>query len=392
MALRRPYSKVIVTAPSFRQCKDVWLSQAQKHIEENPGCDPRVKLFFQFTGTGIGIMGKRNAVWGVQLVTASTKESMAGLHDENMHLICDESCGISREIQETLQGTLTNPNGFWIQIANPTLRDSFFFDLFHSPTYMRKWRRFTWNAEDTPDSKWFSQERNREIAAEYGITSDVYRYRVLGEFPSTDPRAIISDTEVFACMREELKIPCQTASSARQFGIDFSRMGGDESVIYQRSGNAVIGVYQQPRVEPNDVCRYAHGMQQKVGWRDDQCKYIIDADGMGQGMIAYLGRDLNKSVVPLNNGGRANNAKKYGNRVTELWFELAARMRNREIYLPHDPTIAKQLSTRVYDINAKGQILLERKEIMFKKGIPSPDRADALSYAFLDRAKGRVAV
>jgi phage terminase large subunit len=47
-----------------------------------------------------------------------------------------------------------------------------------------------------------------------------------------------------------------------------------------------------------------------------------------------------------------------------------------------DTDLAKQLVAIKWKMTSKGQIAVESKEEMRKRGVPSPDRADGLVYAF----------
>lgn len=54
------------------------------------------------------------------------------------------------------------------------------------------------------------------------------------------------------------------------------------------------------------------------------------------------------------------------------------------IELPDDEKLIAQLSTRKFKMTSRGRIALERKEDMKKRGLDSPDRADAVALAFHD--------
>ena len=58
-------------------------------------------------------------------------------------------------------------------------------------------------------------------------------------------------------------------------------------------------------------------------------------------------------------------------------------MNDRLIALPNDEALAAQLLSLRYDVSSSGQVKLESKRETRKRGIPSPDRADALALAFM---------
>ena len=61
-----------------------------------------------------------------------------------------------------------------------------------------------------------------------------------------------------------------------------------------------------------------------------------------------------------------------------MWGLLREKLKRNEIELIYDDKQIAQLSNRKYRINSDGQIELERKEDMKKRGLTSPDRGDAL--------------
>ena len=60
-----------------------------------------------------------------------------------------------------------------------------------------------------------------------------------------------------------------------------------------------------------------------------------------------------------------------------------ARFEDGEIDIdPLDKALAQQLVKIKWSMTSKGQIAVETKKEMRARGLPSPDRADAVAYAF----------
>lgn len=375
LLIQEPYTKVIVTAPTMRQCKDVWLAEVKQTLRM---ADPKLRQLFNVTGTGIGICGHKPNEWGCLLMTATKSENLQGQHRKNMHLICEEASGIPRELIEQFKGTLSNPNAIFLQIGNPNTRDCVFFDCFNSQAH--RWVTYTWNAEETPASEWFDPQRNKDLEDEYGRDSDIYRIRVLGEFPYADPNCVMSSEDIMKVMDKSLLLPSVRAlSSKRQFGMDFARFGGDESVIFRRQGNALVEWWFGARVDPNRVVDRAFRMQHEAGWSNKECIFIADAGGMGQGVMANF-HDAGRRVIEFHNQGKPT-ARDYENKITQAWFNMAKMVRSGHCYIPRDNILLKQLSSRQYFTNKKGKLVLESKDEYTKRGHDSPDRADAAVLA-----------
>ncbi len=372
----------IVTAPTMRQCREVWLVEAKRRLD---AADPTISRWFRVTKTKIEIGGRPD--WGVKCVTATREENAQGFHEPNMTVIMEEASGIPRELVTQFKGTLSNPNALLLQIGNPNTRDCDFFSCFN--TFRHRWQTYTFNAEDTANEypHIVSPQRNKDLEEEFGRDSDVYRVRVLGEFPHTDPNCVLSSEDLEPCTIKSnilrcAKIPRETGELAKQFGIDFARFGGDESVIYRRSGMSIVEWERFAHTDPNHVVNHAFRMQTEAGWRDKECWFVGDAGGMGQGVMGNF-HDAGKQIVEFHNGGKPTE-RDYANKITQAWFHFARLVKKKQVCIPKDNRLIQQLSTRQYFTDQKGRLILEKKDDYIKRGHDSPDRADALVMTYWD--------
>lgn len=369
----------VVTAPTMRQCRDVWLVEARKTVE---AADPAIQRCIDVTKSKVTMFGRDD--WGAKLVTATKETNFQGYHNPHMAIIAEEASGIPREIIETCKGTLSNNDALFLQIGNPNTRDCAFFDCFNSQRH--RWFCLRWNAEESPT--WIvNPQRNKDLEDEFGRDSDVYRVRVLGEFPIADPNCVLSSELVEVIMDPDLMLKAVAmqrdhGGHAKQFGMDFARFGGDENTIFRRSGNAIVEWARYPRTDPSEVVDKAFLMQKEAGWRDQDCIYVADAGGMGQGVMHRF-YDAGKEVVEFHNGGCAIDVD-YDNRITEAWFRFAKKVKERRCYVPRDNILLQQLCGRQYYMTRKGKIVLETKDEYMKRGYESPDRADGTVLAFDD--------
>ena len=113
----------------------------------------------------------------------------------------------------------------------------------------------------------------------------------------------------------------------------------------------------------------------------------IDSAGIGYYMAQHL-EDLGLPVTQVNVGERAGNSEKFFNKKAEIYW--AARMRAEAgdlAGLVDERAIAQLVGIR-YSHNSRGQVVIESKEDARKRGVKSPDRAEALMLAFSDRTPG----
>jgi hypothetical protein len=295
------------------------------------------------------------------------------------------------------KGTISNPDTLMVMLGNPNLRDCAFFDCFNALS--ERWWTYTINCEDTARDypELLSPDRNTEIEEEFGRDSDVFRIRVLGEFPYQDPNSVMSAEDLFDCADPRRKARAMAATRmvgrtprrAKQFGLDFARMGGDENVVYQRLGNAIIDKWIRSHVEPIEAVEAAFAMQVGVDWSNAETLFVADADGLGGGVMSAFDR-ANRRVFEFHAGIPAGNAQ-YANLATQAWFGLRRLVREKSIYIPRDTRLIEQLSSRKYTLNKKGQIIIWDTESYMKEGHDSPDRAVGCVQAFSDQgfAEGR---
>jgi phage terminase large subunit len=377
--LRHIDSQAYVTAPTMRQCQN-WLKELRGNMEKG---DPRLWKLFDWTSQRAGIANRPN--WEIVTATASDPKKLQGFHNEHMTYLLEEASGIDRNIVEQIEGTISNADRLLLQIGNPNDRDSDFFDAFTKNR--RLYHCMTWDAEETSERRpdIVNPERNLLLEAKYGRESDAYRVRVKGEFPRADADAIFAIEDLEKCLKVDRRRAAKMGKN-KSFGIDYARMGSDDSVIAQRMGRAIITLDHFSHVEPSKVTAAAFVMQHKWGWTDDETQYIPDAGGMGQGLMSTF-YNAGKRIFEFHNGGKAQESDVYDNRISEAWFYLKALVETHTVHLPDDNRLLMQLSTRKYVIDEKtGKIRLEKKDKVKERTGESPDLADAVAMAFYDYA------
>lgn len=385
-AIRRRNSRVIVTAPSMRQCKEVWMTELRQLIQNAPRS---FRDLFHFTSQKcyIGARGRDDDSrpdWGIHCVTATNPVNAQGYHGDTLSFIVEEASGVPRPIVEQIEGTLSQPGGDFLhmQIGNPNTRDCAFYDSFHSKR--ADWKCHTFNSLESPR---VDPEHCAYIRRNYGENSDVYRVRVLGEFPKMDPNAVMAMDDLEACTKTD---PEEMAflTDFKQIGNDIARFGSDESGLGRVRGNALLELKAFSKVEPEDVVAMAFVMQEQAGWTDEECYYVADADGMGQGVMSRY-RKNGKRLLEFHSNGRPYARRMYANRMSEAWFTLAGLVKAHRCYLPNDPMLLAQLAGRLYGLDNNGLIKIEKKEDYKKRTeSDSPDRADTAVMAFYRKPTG----
>jgi len=401
--MQAPNALTMVTAPTMDQCREVWLSEARSLLRN---AEPFLQRYIEVTKSRIIFAGQPD--YAIKFVTAVREQNAQGRHNPNMTWIADEASGIPRPLCVQIEGTLSNldgpgMNGLFLVIGNPNTQACYFYDCFHRDRH--HWWTITFNAEEAPPHI-CSPARNQLLAEKYGKDSDVYRVRVLGEFPRSDVQTLMAMDDLEACTKTD-PVACSMLGEiqpdgrilrVKQIGIDFARFGGDESTVYARVGNAIVRWHAWTFLDPNIALDRAFAMRKELGWSMAETMWVPDAGGMGQGIMQRF-YDAGANVLEFHFGGNAYDSDFY-DRGSEAFFGLARKVRRRECFLPNDPRLLQQLGSRWYRMKedrGKTYMAVESKEDHVDRlrkelgstdtrGARSPDRADGCVMATYDYA------
>jgi hypothetical protein len=206
-----------------------------------------------------------------------------------------------------------------------------------------------------------------------GETSPEYVSKVLAEFPDSSTDTLIPYGWIVRAQERELD-----PGPLAELGVDVARYGSDETVIYSRLGPVVRlhGSFgQQPTTETTG--------RVVVAMRDTHATLAkVDGVGVGGGVVDQLA-EMGFAVADMQAGARAADPETFLNARAEWYWGLRQRFEDGDIDLdPADVDLASQLSQIKYKYTSRGQLQIESKDDMKKRGLSSPDRADAVMLAF----------
>lgn len=218
------------------------------------------------------------------------------------------------------------------------------------------------------------QEKINDIIKTYGEDHPFTRSSVFGEFMDEDDmnKFAVPLESVLRCLRNP---PAQIGSEVVVF-CDFAD-GGDENVIAVRKGNKVtIEAAWREKGKHGNVGRFITHFR-RLGFEPQDAARFIWCDASDKEMADLLA-DAGWRVNRINFGSQARNSDMYISWSAEAWLEGALQIERCAVILPDDEALKAQFSTRQKGINARGKFFLEDKKEMSKRGISSPDRADAV--------------
>jgi hypothetical protein len=382
-----PYPKVVATAPTRQQLHDVLWAEINKWQSKSH----LLKKILKWTKTKI-YMRNYEERWFATARTATKPENMQGFHEDYMLFIVDEASGVADPIMEAILGTLSGKNNKLLMCGNPTRTSGTFYD-----SHNRDRADYKTHKVSSLDSPRTSKENIEMLKRKYNEGSDVYRVRVLGDFPKAEADTFIPLEFAEGAVNTNLK----STGDVLHLGVDVSRYGDDETVIAPRIAGKVFDLRTYGKTSTTATTGYVLSAA-----RDYREKYPsivrvrikVDDSGVGGGVTdelteAVQEQGLPYEIIPINNGSSSDDDH-YDNKGTETWatvrealeenFSKKMRGEDPDIELPDDDKLISQLTTRKYKMTSKGKIVLERKEDMKKRGLSSPDRADAVVLAFVE--------
>jgi hypothetical protein len=296
-------------------------------------------------------------------------EAFAGLHAEHVLVVFDEASAIPSAIWETVRGAMTTPGAMWVVLGNPTRSSGPFYEAFHR--YRNLWTRMR------VDARWSSRVDRAEIEEminAYGLDSDFVRVRVTGEWPSTSGAGLIARDVVDAARRRVVE---DDEGAPVIMGVDVARFGDDRTVFAFRRG-------RDARTIPWRVFRGLDTMR-VVGEVMAALNTVrphaiaVDGVGIGAGVIDRL-REQGVLVHDVQSGSAASEPSRYRNRRAELYVMMRDWLRSGAI--PDSQDLADELTMIEIAYDSSGRLGLESKADLKRRGLPSPDEADALALTF----------
>lgn len=317
-------------------------------------------------------------------------------------LWCEESDGLTKDQFDVIDPTIRKENSVIFFVFNPRLKTDFV------------WKNFVVNK--MPDSivrkinydenPFLSTTMMKVIEAKKGQPDFDHIY--LGEPMDTDDNSIIKRSHLLAAVDAHKKLGLDILGS-NTLGFDVADDGGDGCALVQSFGNCLVWAdeWQAKEDELLKSCSRSHN---EASIRN--ASVVYDAIGVG----AFVGgklKDINeKSSVKVQykkyfSGGavlhpdkcyletKIKNKHFFANRKAQSWWAFADRVRNTynavtngekfeldemifiDGSIPYLNKLIDELSTPTKDFDNNGRVKVESKKDLKKRGVDSPNLADA---------------
>jgi hypothetical protein len=326
-----------------------------------------------------------------------------GYHAKRLLVLIDEACGVPLSLWIAADSLLTTEESRILAIGNPDDPASQFATVCKPGS---GWHVIRINAFDTPNftgeevpdairplltSRIWVEDKRKS----WGEASPLWQSKVLGLFPDVGDDTLIPPGWLRAAVDRYAETQDDPEAEV-ELGCDIARFGMDETVIIMRRG---IRARIYATLHQRDLMTVTGTIVRAIkdtGAR--RCK--IDDAGLGGGVTdrllelvserEFAGQDV--EIIPINVGTAATEGdeprstqERFRNLKAEISWALRDRFETGDIAIEEDEDLLGQTAVIKYKLTSRGQIEIERKEDIKKRGLPSPDRFDALVLAFAPR-------
>lgn len=325
-------------------------------------------------------------------------------------VICEESETISEESWRNLLPTIRAPKSEFHIIFNPLNRTSWVAQTFleNDPPPRSLICKMNYN-----DNPFFSRELEEQRAhAQLTMPAEMYAHVWEGEYLEAEDGTIIKRSWIMSAIDAHLKLTDINWTGAKTLGFDVADGGADKCANAIMYGSILVGLDEWQGQEDELVKSTGRTLANAKKYNADQIGY----DSMGVG--ASVGSHLNelgfrnhfkfiaqaKVVFPdkyYNNVAKVTNKDMFKSLKDQAWWNLADRFRNTHNAITNGEkftadqmvsissdinkdllyTVINELSTPLRDFDSAGRVVVESKPDLKKRGINSPNIADAVVIA-----------
>lgn len=368
----RPYCRVPCTAPSKHQLYDILWAELSKWYRK---MNSAFSCNYEWTKERYYHRGYPEEWFAAaRTATKENPEALQGFHADYVLRIIDEASGVPEPNFEVFAGAHGRLETKELMCANPTRLDGTFYRSHNQDRDF--YTRLIWSCLDSSIAPQGYAERMRR---KYGEDSNVYRVRVLGKFPLRDGDSFVPYDLVADALTREIE---DQKDRSKALGCDIARYGDDDTVIAIRHGDLFLPYHVLKHKSTMEIAGYIArlAIDQKVD------KVFIDVVGLGAGVYDRLEEiGLPCTLIGVNvSESPALNPQKYRRMRDELWGNIRdwLELRRGRLWDNEDEDLTGQLTTPRYRLTSDGKIIVETKDELRKRGVASPNIADAHNLTF----------
>jgi phage terminase large subunit len=397
----------VTTAPTWLQVETILWGQIAKVLINSRVDFPKPKVTELWFGPNNYAIG----------LSTNEADRFQGFHEGHVLIVLDEGPGVRAPIYEAIDGIRAGGMVCELALGNPTIASGPFYEAFSS--LRASWITRTISAFHTPNllslhggdiSKidelndgnhdaelvkpllsLSDAELNNNVRPylttrdwvkekwfEWFLTgSPLWDARVMGRFPKQSVDFLIP--LAWAEMAKFREVKRHTGRRTLDIGIDVAGPGEDETVMYVLEGDDIVDLFIWASPDPRGEVVAA-----LKSYGDTDMRIKVDELGLGHYFILHI-MDNGFPVVGVNvQSTETSDSERYLDVKAENYWGLRERFEEGRVRGLIDDETISQLTSIKYDHDPKGRIRIESKKHMKKRGVRSPDRAEALMLASAD--------
>ena len=306
-------------------------------------------------------------------------------HMAGIGQVVPDAPGTEIILESTANGTANIFHEFWTMASKGK---SEYLPIFVPWYWQDEYRRAATNAELTADEEdyqaafgglsaeqmaWRRSKIDTDFRGDVSLFDQEYPASAELAFASSSPRALIKATLVAKARRARGLEPV----GRKIMAVDPAEYGDDSTSVAWRQGRVSSRVGKWQGLGTMETVG-------RVGLLADKLKpdvIFVDATGVGTGVADRL-KEEGYPVVRIHFGESPRDGDRYVLMRDELWGELAEWLADEPASIEDDDDMASQLTSVQYGYDSKRRLKMEPKEAMKKRGLHSPDDADALALTF----------
>lgn len=326
--------------------------------------------------------------WSKQADKTQQANTLAGIHALNTMIVVDEVGDVPSGVVAAADASLATQGAGQVEVhkiliaGNPTQTEGPLWDA------CTKDRALWWVKEitgdpDAPDrAPRISKEWAKQQIDQWGADNPWVLVNVFGKFPPAQADKLLGPDHVRSSM-ERSSPQMRWADAPRVMGVDVARYGDDRSVLVRRQGDVIFPLRTWRNL---DLMELSSQIAFEFGsWEADVI--FVDETGVGGGVVDRL-RQLGLPVIGVNFGSRPRDGR-FADRRSEMWWLMADAVK-KDLCLPGDGDLVVELTGPSFFFNQQGKLRIESKDDLKKRGLMSPDKADAIALTWAEPV-GRLA-
>lgn len=355
---QRPHGRYAYIAPFLKQAKAIAWGYLKQYASKIPGttiAEGELHVTLP-NGAQIRLYGGDNA------------DALRGVYLDG--LVLDEVAQLSKELWDSvLRPALSDRNGWALLMGTPNginlLSEAYFkartSDEWFSGSYT------VYQTEALPKT---------EIEAlKSEMTVSAFAREFLCDFSAAVDNVLLSVHEVEAATRRHFDV-ADYQMAPKILGVDVARQGDDRTAIFPRQGLFGQKPFVFRHLDAMQVAAQVLMIDKDFG---ADAIFVDGSGGYGAGVIDRL-RQLGKSVIEVQFGGKADDPR-YANKRAEMWWRMAEWVKQHGL-IPDIQELKQDLCGPTYGQDRLDRMMLEAKDAIKKRGLPSPDLGDALALTF----------